>query len=139
VRAVPHRARDLRARSALAAAVGATGTERAALLACAAKDVARLRKEGEPWAIALADASDAGLARLRGDDERARVKLTAALAGFEAAEMGLHVSAAHHRLGLLVDGAEGRSLVHGAEAYMTTHRVKRPEKMAHLLLPFAAR
>jgi hypothetical protein len=50
--------------------------------------------------------------------------------------MGLHVSAARHRLGLLLDGAEGRSLIAAAEAYLTTHRVKRPEKMAGLILPF---
>ena len=51
--------------------------------------------------------------------------------------MGLHVSAAHYRVGQVISGAEGRSLIAGAEQYSATHRVKRPERMARLRVPFS--
>ena len=127
---------DLRARTALAAAAAARSPAlRKQRLAQAQSDAGKVRQVREPWAAALAQATFAGIARLRGDHASERRLLTAAVAGFEAVDMALQLAAARRRLGELVGGDEGRALHAAADAYMTAHRIRRPERMTELLLP----
>jgi hypothetical protein len=122
----------LRARSALAAA---GGPDARSLLDSAERDARLLRREAVPWAEALAGLVQAGVARGRGDVNRAVRLLREAADGCTAAEMHLHAAAAQLFLGKLAAGAEGAELVARAEAWMAGQGIRDPEKMAALLVP----
>ena len=127
-------ARHLRARSALAAAV--SGDERKEKHFAVAAELARKNeRERMPWARPWVALIRAGLTGLRGDRDRAAELCVVARTGFEAVQMHLYAAAARRRLGQLIGGDEGQSLIAEADAWMNAQRIKRPDRMARMLAP----
>ena len=122
-----------RARSALAAA--ASAGDPAALLRSAAKDARRLEREKMPWSLALAGLIRAGLAAARGDLDGSRARLAQAIPDLDRVEMGLQAAAARRRLGHLLGGDEGRTLVDQADARMAAQGIRNPARMTAALAP----
>ena len=120
-------------RCALAAAPGAP--ERSTLLRAARSDARRLERERTSWGTALAQLVQAGIAATRGDLSAARERLTAAVTGLEACDMRLYAAAARRRLGQLVGGSEGQTLIAGADAWMAGQTIRNPARMAAMLAP----
>jgi serine/threonine protein kinase len=123
----------LRARAALAAAAAAA--DPGPLLRAAEEEAGRLRRERMPWADALAQLVLAGVSLGRGDLEKARGLLRAAIAGCDATAMRLHAAAARRCLGRVLGGDEGPALVAEAEAWMAGQGIRNPERMTALLVP----
>jgi eukaryotic-like serine/threonine-protein kinase len=126
---------ELQARSALAAAVASTGSERAQLLEVAAKFTAKLAREGMPWMDAIATLRRAGLCSARDDQDGAVRELRAALPALDSAELGLHAAAARVRLGTLLGGDEGTALREAGLAKLRAEEVKNPDAMVALYAP----
>jgi hypothetical protein len=126
----------LRARAALALARETSReSERARLLRAAAADAGRLQQTGAPWALPLAALVRAGIAAIRGDaDSAARLGDQAAY-GFDAVDMALYAAAARRRRGEIIGGDEGRELVDAADAMMKRELIRKPERMAAVLVP----
>ena len=55
--------------------------------------------------------------------------------GFDAAGMGLYAAAARRRLGELLGGDEGQTLVARADAWMRLQRIENPPRMTEMLAP----
>ncbi|RMH16496.1 MAG: serine/threonine-protein kinase PknK [Acidobacteria bacterium] len=129
--------RHLRCRAALAAAAahGPSSAEGRKLLKLVDDEVARIEADKLHWAEPLARLVRAGMATLAGDRDRAIELLVAAAAGFEAAEMGLYAQVSRRRRGQLLGGAEGPRLVAEADAWITEHGVRRPDRLADVLAP----
>jgi Cdc6-like AAA superfamily ATPase len=101
----------------------------------AARASKKLSREKVGWADPLAALLAAGVARARGDDERARNQLDVAARGFDATEMALWAAAARWQLGRLVGGDEGAALVAAAEALLRAQSVADPGRVAATLAP----
>jgi hypothetical protein len=125
---------DLRARASIARAEQ-DAAQRAAHLRRAEKDADRIAGEKMPWADPLASLLLAGIARTRGDREEAVAQLRLALEGFEKAELALHAAATRRRLGELVGGTEGASLVEAANTWMGRQGIFNPTAMTRLYAP----
>jgi serine/threonine protein kinase len=123
----------LRARCALAAAAGSK--DPGPFLRAAERDARLLRHERMPWADALADLVEAGVALRRGDPGRAAGYLRAAVCGCDAGSMRLYAAAARRCLGQLVGGDEGRALTAEADAWTAGQNVRNRERMTALVLP----
>jgi tetratricopeptide (TPR) repeat protein len=124
---------NLRARSALQAAVGAAQPRpfhRAALA-----DARRLERERTLWSQPLAAALRAGVAAASGDRWGAAALLAAAEKGFTTVDMKLFAAAARRRRGELLDDAEGRRLVEQADAWMSGQEIRNPSRMAAMYVP----
>jgi hypothetical protein len=126
-------ARDLRMRSALAAAKDAGNPE--PLLLAAERDAQRMEREMRLDCTALAKLTRASVAVLRGNVELGATLLAEAAAGFDAADMPLNAAAVRRRLGSLVGGESGRSLVAQADSWMTAQQVRNPARMSMMLAP----
>jgi hypothetical protein len=126
--------RHLRARAALAAAVERRAEART-LHAIALRDAAKIAKDDVPCAAPTACAIRAGVAVSEGRVDDAARELTAAVAGFERANMALYLHAAKDRLGHVIGGADGARLRESAASWMSAQRVKRPDAMIRMLLP----
>jgi tetratricopeptide (TPR) repeat protein len=124
---------DMRARCALAAAMEMPDT--ASPLHAADCDARRLEREGTPWTAPLAQRIRAGIAALRGDKDAAAEFLQSAITGFEAADMPLHAAVSRRRLGELLGGQAGRTLIDQAHAWMTGQGIKNPPRMTALYAP----
>src|SRR5262249_50333182 len=125
-----------RARCALAlAATLSDGSERRGLLGAAARDARALEREGLAFTVPYALLLRAGLAAATGDDARARALLGGAGPGFDGVDMKLHAAAARLQGGLLVGGDEGRARAAAARAWLAEQSIKRPERMAAMLVP----
>jgi serine/threonine protein kinase len=122
----------LRARCVLGLAAQGGGEE---LLAEAARDVRRVRREATPWGGALATLVEAGLAATRGDRSRALALVDAAESGCDAAQMGLCAAAARRRRGELLGGEAGQALVEAADEWMRQRDIRNPARMTALLAP----
>ena len=123
----------LRARCALlasAATVNPTPLWRAA-----ERDARRLEREQMPWSVPLAQGLRAAVAAARGDRAAAATGLGAAVAGFDAADMGLFGAAARRRQGELLGGEQGRALVARADSWMAGQQIKNPARMAAMHAP----
>jgi hypothetical protein len=105
------------------------------LLARARKDARKLRDEGTPWSDAFAAYIEAASAHLTGDGDEARRRLEQAAAAFETLHMHLFAAATRRRLGGLVGGAAGRTLVEEADAAFRRQGIARPEKLAAMMAP----
>jgi len=127
----------LRARSALAlAATGAADArERKALIKQALAAARRIDGEGVAWGVPLAALVRATAAHLLGDSARAVSGLRGAVTAFEAAEMWLFAAAARRRLGELLGGSEGTSLVAQAESFMRAQAIVNPDAMTRMMAP----
>jgi len=87
------------------------------------------------WSDALAQLLSAGVAGTCGNTGRATKLLAEAAARFEAVDMPLYAAAAHRRLGQLLGGDEGRSLVAKADAWMRGQNIKNPARMGAIFAP----
>ena len=122
----------LKARSALAAAIGSRDR---ALIESAERDAAAIAAEKVAWALPLALALRAGVARLRGRDDAATELLDRAARGFERAEMQMYARAASFRRGQVIGGDEGRTLCDVASAWMESQGVKNVPRLTDVLVP----
>jgi hypothetical protein len=129
--------RHLRARCAVAKAA-ALGTGSAAarpLLDGAEHDARLLERERIAWAAALAQLIHAAVAAGRGETAAAIARLSAAVAGLEAADMRQMAAVARRRLGELKGGAEGSALVAQMNAWLTAQKVRNPDRYAAMSVP----
>ena len=139
--------RHLRARTALAVAASVSregrtrGTRgggrwsRRALIGLARREARHLDRERLALAKPFAALLRAGLARLQGNDEDARISLQEALSEFDCAGMELYREVARWRYGALVGGDHGAALVLAAQQWMTREGIKRPNEMMNTLAP----
>ncbi len=123
---------DLRARCALAQA---DGPDSVSWLRLALREVRALRREKAPWADALAHLREATIAFRRGDIGRVQGCLKAAIAGFAATDMHLHVAVARLRLGQILGNSQGLELVRQAEEWMEKQTIRNRSRMTDLLAP----
>jgi len=105
----------LRARSALAAARSSRSP--GPLLRAARRDAQRVLRERMPYCTPHAQHLLAGVAALQGDQDAAISWLRQAVLGYAAVDMQALAAATRYRLGTLVGGDEGRSLIAEAEAF----------------------
>jgi hypothetical protein len=126
--------RSLHARLLLArAAAGSSVTS--SLLECAW--LARnLDAEGSAHAKVRGAMIRAGIASLRGDDERATRRLRWAIEHADAEGLELIAATARRRLGARLGGDEGRALVATADAWMSSQGVRCAERLARVEAPF---
>jgi tetratricopeptide (TPR) repeat protein len=125
-------ARHLRARTAIASAVGSHRNRR---LRIAGKVAKRILREGMPWANPLALLIQAGIASSQAEHPEAIRLLSEALEGFASAEMALYEAATRRRLGEMLGGDEGNRLIKEADSWMTNQRVKNPVALTRMLAP----
>jgi hypothetical protein len=130
-------ATHLRARGALAMArhVIAHGGDPERHLALAERCARRLARERMRWCDPAVPLVRAGIAGLRGHDERALTLLHAAAAGFAEADMRLYEAVARRRIGEVAGGDEGGRLVERADTFLRAQGVRRPERMADVFAP----
>jgi hypothetical protein len=125
---------QLRGRSALAAAEeGHADRER--LLREAERDAKKILRRRMPWSNPMGELILAGVHHLRGDDDRAVERLRSAITGFDTSEMALYANVSRRRLGELLGGDEGRSLVQTADGFMDEQRIRSPQRFAAMLAP----
>ncbi len=122
-------------RSAVASLGGLGQSERSARLQQAQHTRDRLEREKMPWTDVLAELLAASVASATGDAPRAEHALQRAVELADSAEMGLHAAAARYRLGLLLGGATGDSVVKAAEEAMRARGVRVPARYARMLVP----
>ncbi|MBI4510522.1 MAG: protein kinase [Deltaproteobacteria bacterium] len=125
---------SLRARCALARA-RAEPQGRAECLQMARRDARLLRSEREPWAKALAQLVDAGMAQVQGDLDRSVRILERAVGVLDSIGMTFHAMATRRRLGELLGGSDGNALVSRSDEWMTSQQVLDPACMTRVLMP----
>ncbi|HYM61711.1 MAG TPA: protein kinase [Thermoanaerobaculia bacterium] len=99
------------------------------------RDATTILRMGMDWARPLAQSIRAAVFAIHGNLDESRRHLTAAVRNFEKAEMQLYAAAARRRLGKLVGGSEGKSMVSEADRWLRGQLVKIPEKMVDVLMP----
>ncbi|MBV8077052.1 MAG: hypothetical protein JO284_11670, partial [Planctomycetaceae bacterium] len=118
-----------------AIAMAATAADPKQFLRQAADYARRLERERLPSTDALARLIRAGAASVRRDTDRAVRFLTGAAEGFEAIGMELFAAATRRQLGRLLGGAEGRTLIARADAWMAGQAIRRPDRVTACLAP----
>ena len=126
---------ELRARTAIAAALTAGRGDRTRWLASAARDARRLTREDSQWSAPFTDALQASLACCADDSEAAELLLERSATGFERLELRLNASCARHQLGSLLGGSRGDALRSEACAWLHAHGVLDPAKMSNTWIP----
>jgi len=124
---------ELRARCAVAMA--ALSQDRQLMLRQAEQDVNQLERERRPWAVAYARCLQAAIAVQRHQFDEGRARLQEAVDRFDACDMLLNAAIARRRLGEIVGGVEGRSLVALANAWMSTQGIQDPERWTAMYAP----
>ena len=122
----------LRARAALASAIGSGEKNRVDL---AEKSAARIEREKMTWGLPFAILIRAAVAQQRGDREAAVRLLTDALERFDRERMYLYAAASRHRLGELLGGERGEQLKAQADAWMVGQKILNPPQMVQMLAP----
>jgi serine/threonine protein kinase/tetratricopeptide (TPR) repeat protein len=125
----------LHMRSCSAVAAVASGADPGPLLRIAEGDARRLGREDVAWAQAHARFVRAGIARARGDLGGARANLEDATARYAAAGMHLCAAATRRRLGALLGGDAGRTVMAEADSWMQGQQIRNPKGMADLYAP----
>jgi hypothetical protein len=125
-------AAHLRARLALASAVG---SDRATRLKIAAAGANAISKENMAWSNPLADLIRAALAYQHGDPVKSIALTRDAIAGLEQADMALYAAAARRRLGQLIGGDEGRELIAQADEWLGRQQVRNPAAITRVMAP----
>ncbi|HMB04477.1 MAG TPA: AAA family ATPase [Isosphaeraceae bacterium] len=116
----------LRAISAVSAAKRARDPR--PLLDVARRDVRRLRREGVPWASAVAELAGAGLHSASGNAEAALRGYAAAADALDTVAMPPYAAAARRQLGALLGGPRGRDLIAEAEADLARRGLREPSR-----------
>lgn len=124
---------SLSARAALHAAGEALDPK--PLLAAAEGYARRLHAERTAWATPLAELALAGVAALRGDTDRAAGALSRGIAGADANDMTSFAAAGRWRLAALLGGDAGADQRRRADAWMTAHSVRDPERVVECFVP----
>jgi hypothetical protein len=125
-----------RRRVALAAAA-ATQAAGAPHLDQAERHARDLAAQHTPWGDAFALLVQAGASATRGRRERAVTEVAEAAARLAAIDMALFAAAARRAHGELLGGEAGRALVAEADAWMAAQSIRRPDRMARMLVPGA--
>ncbi len=128
-------AAEMRARAALALAGVAPAVDRPRLVADAEHQARLLDRERVPLASAFARLIRAGVSALRGDPAAAVESLRSVILSFDALGMGHYAAATRWRLGEILGGDEGRSLVEDARAWMAGREIENPGRMVDALAP----
>jgi hypothetical protein len=127
---------SLRARAALAAAVGErSASERRVLLGTAARDQRLIARQDAGWARPVAGLIGASIAAASGRTEDAVAALRTAASGFDAADMILHAAVARRGIGILIGGEDGRTMVGAADRTLAAEAIASPERIAAVHLP----
>jgi eukaryotic-like serine/threonine-protein kinase len=124
---------QVRARCALAVAMSAPDPE--PYWRVAERDIRLLKREGVGWADALAKLLDASMACVGRDVSGAIRLLRQVIDQFEALDMALHGAAARRRLGQLLPGAAGCTLVAEADSALRSCSVISPARLTTMLAP----
>jgi hypothetical protein len=124
----------LRARTALALAAEAP-RHRKPLLESAALDARLMARELRRDAPVSARIIEAGIAYLEGDPDAAMAHLVASVDGYEACGMGVPAECARRKLGELIRGERGRTLIAHADARMNAEGIASPPHWAALWVP----
>jgi len=127
-------AAEMHGRSALAVA-RMDPPDRARLLRQVDADARAILRERAAWASPVARLLQAGVASLRGRKDKAIALLREAIYGFEAADMALHATAARRRLGVLIGGDEGASLLSQTDAWMREQQVANSDALTSMVAP----
>ncbi len=125
----------LRARGEIAMAARGDPSTRESSLSRAESHVRRLEREHVHWADALATLARAGIASIRGDRAEAARRLGFAASHFFFADMALYAAVARCRLGSIVGGDKGWTLVNSAEGWMRSQGIRNPSGFAEMLAP----
>ena len=96
---------------------------------------AAAREEATPLSQAAARLIRASLAWNRGNDAGAGDLLTDAAGRFDALSMPVWAAAARRRLGVLVGGDRGATLVGEADAWMRGQEIRQPARMTEVYAP----
>ena len=123
----------MRARSALQQAQRSPRAHK--FLSIVRQDIDRIKTTRLVWSSALTALLGAAAAFCEGRDNDAARELELAATRFERADMRLYVAATRRRLGVLIGGTEGRTMVDAADAWMATQDVRNPPAMVRLLAP----
>ena len=122
----------LRARALLATALSNRDRDKLSL----AENLAhKIENENMAWAKPFAGVVRSAVAHQRSQHTEATTLLAAAVEGFERMDMRLYAAGSRRRLGELLADDRGRQLLADADAWMTTQRIKNPERMARMLVP----
>jgi eukaryotic-like serine/threonine-protein kinase len=121
----------------------ATAANPMTLIRQAEKDARRIEWEQADWANPLADLIRAGIATMtaertpvhRDSLSRAVPLLERAIARLETHDMLIFAAAARRRLGELLGGQAGQTLIAQAEAWMSSQKIVAPERIAALYVP----
>ncbi len=97
-----------------------------------AKAIARAKA---PWAAPIAPALRASAEALRGRTDSAKLLLDSAVSGLEASDMPIYAAANRRRLGQLLGGDAGKSIVDTADAEMRERGVRNPACLADAFAP----
>jgi tetratricopeptide (TPR) repeat protein len=122
----------LRARAILAMALSNRDRDK---LVLAEKLARKLEKENMDWAKPFGAVIRSSIAHQRNQHAEATTLLSAAVQGFERADMRLFAAGSRRRLGELFGDERGRRFVAEADAWMTGQRIKNPERMTRMLVP----
>jgi len=133
--------RDLRARSALAAAASSAALGAAAetesLLAAALDDARRLRRERVGWANTLADRIVACAHAIRGDNDQAVALLRPVATQFEELGCRLQTAAARQSLFRRTSGQESAAAAAAAATIFQQQHIQEPDRMTAIYFPGA--
>ncbi|HTQ44711.1 MAG TPA: protein kinase [Polyangiaceae bacterium] len=129
---------DLRARSAIAAALAhpAGSGRRLELTRAAERDLARIEREGMPWSYGMALLARGCVASTRGDLDAARRSLQAAVETFREHDSRLLGAVAQARLASLEGGDEGAAMSQRATEVFAAEHVAEPARLAAMLAPW---
>jgi hypothetical protein len=124
---------EARARCALAAAADSPSPE--PFLRSAERDARRLEREKRPWSSAYAHFIRAGVAVRRGDVLKAEGLFMKAATSFDSVDMNLNAAVTRRRLGELIGGDRGRSLIEEADRWMAVQQIQNPARWAAMYAP----
>lgn len=123
----------LRASCALAAL--GSGLDDRKLLRRARRDARKLESETLHWAKPMAQLIRAQVALRCNDIPSALEQLRYAADGFQHHEMDFHAAAAQYRLGNLLGGEEGETLLHAAHTFTQKQTIRNPKRMLGMATP----
>jgi tetratricopeptide (TPR) repeat protein len=124
---------EVTARASIAAARQVSSSE--SYLQAAERNARQVEREHRLDAQSLARLIRAGIASCRGDLESAKGLLEQALSGLDTCELGLFAAAARRRLGQLLGGDQGKTLVAEADRWMSAQGIRNPTRMTAVYAP----
>ncbi|MDB4958888.1 MAG: ATPase/protein kinase family protein [Myxococcales bacterium] len=120
---------------ACAAAAPKGSTRQREALAAAREQVRKSRRTRLPLMTVSAQLLDGSIAAIEGRTDQAVAHYRSAIVGLDERETVLFANAARARLGRVIGGDEGKTLVTTARTWLTDHGVRDPDKMLDMLLP----